>query len=53
MKERPEEIVKTTIRIPRRLSDALKHRAIDENCNFQELVERALENYLKQKGGRQ
>ena len=48
-----EEIVKTTIRLSRRLSDALKHRAIDENCNLQELVARALESYLKQKGDRQ
>lgn len=46
------EVVKTTIRLPRELSDQLKHRAIDEGCTSQELVERALRNYLKQKGGR-
>ena len=47
-----EEIVKTTLRLPRTLSDAVKHRAIDEGCSLQELVERALRAYFK-KGGRQ
>lgn len=47
-----EEIVRTTIRVPRSLWDAVRHRAIDENSDAQELVIRALQQYLKQKGGR-
>ena len=46
-------IVKATVRLPRSLWDAVRHRAIDEGCDAQEVVERALEYYLKQKGGRQ
>ena len=46
-----EEIVRTTIRVPRSLWDAVRHRAIDENSDAQELVIRALRQYLKQKGG--
>jgi predicted HicB family RNase H-like nuclease len=47
-----EEIVKTTLRLPKSLSDKVKHAAIDEGCSQQELVERALRTYFKQKGGR-
>jgi hypothetical protein len=47
-----EEIVRTTIRVPRSLWDAVRHRAIDDNSDAQELVIRALQQYLKQKGGR-
>jgi hypothetical protein len=47
-----EEIVRTTIRVPRSLWDAVRHRAIDDNSDAQELVMRALQQYLKQKGGR-
>ena len=53
--EQAEEIVKVTVRMPRSLSDALQHRAIDERCTMQALVERALKNYLnlkQPKGGR-
>lgn len=50
MKEKPEEIIKTTIRIPRQLSVALKDRVIDENCNFQELVRCGLDNYQAEGG---
>ena len=46
-------IVKATVRLPRSLWDAVRHRAIDEGCDAQEVVERALESYLRQKGGRQ
>ena len=48
-----EEIVKTTLRLPKSMSDKVKHAAIDEGCSQQELVERALRTYFKQKGGRQ
>ena len=47
-----EEIIKTTIRLPKSLSDKLKHAAIDENTTSQELVEKALRLYFKQKAGR-
>ncbi len=47
-----EEVVKTTIRVRRELWNAVLHRSIDENVGAQEIVERALEQYLKQKGGR-
>jgi hypothetical protein len=47
-----EEIVRTTIRVPRSLWDAVRHRAIDDNSDAQELVVLALQQYLKQKGGR-
>ena len=47
-----EEIVRTTIRVPRLLWDAVRHRAIDDKSDAQELVIRALQQYLKQKGGR-
>jgi|BogFormECP12_OM2_1039638.scaffolds.fasta_scaffold53180_1 predicted HicB family RNase H-like nuclease len=51
--EKPaEEIIKTTLRLPRSLSDAVRHQAINEKCKLQELVERALRSYLKQKGVR-
>jgi hypothetical protein len=42
-----EEIVKTTIRMPRGLWDKLRHRAVDENTDLQTLVARALAEYLK------
>ena len=48
-----EEIVKTTLRLPKSLSNKVKHVAIDEGCSQQELVERALKSYFKLKGGRQ
>ena len=51
-KRSAEEIVRTTIRVPRSLWDAVRHRAIDDNSDAQELVIRALQQYLKQKGGR-
>ncbi len=51
-KKQAEEIVKTTLRIPRGLAVELKHRAIDENSTMQELVSRILRTYLKSNGGR-
>jgi hypothetical protein len=50
-KESAPDVVKTTIRIRRDLWNATLHRSIDENLSQQEIVERALEAYLK-KGGR-
>jgi hypothetical protein len=52
VKSTEEEIVRTTIRVPRSLWDAVRHRAIDDKSDAQELVVRALQLYLKQKEGR-
>jgi hypothetical protein len=45
-----EEIVRTTIRMPRPLWEKLQHRAIDERKGIAELVLQACSDYLK-KGG--
>jgi predicted DNA binding CopG/RHH family protein len=47
MKSNNEEMTKTTLRVPRHLLDACKHRAIDEGRNLQDIVADALETYLK------
>jgi predicted HicB family RNase H-like nuclease len=47
-----EEIIKTTLRLPRSLSDAIKHLAIDQGITLQELTERAMTAYLKKAGRR-
>jgi len=46
------ETVKTTIRVKRELWNAILHRSIDENRSSQEIVEQALESYLKKAEGR-
>lgn len=46
-KQDPLEIVKTTIRVPQPLWDAVRRRAIDERSSAQEIIERALTDYLK------
>ena len=51
-KESAPDVVKTTIRIRRDLWTAALHRGIDESLSQQEIVERALEAYLKKEGGR-
>ena len=47
MKSNKDEMTKTTLRVPRYLLDACKHRAIDEGRNLQDIVADALETYLK------
>jgi hypothetical protein len=48
-----DRIVKTTLRLPQSLLNAAKHRGIDDGQSLQEVIVRALEQYLgKQKGGR-
>ena len=47
-----EEIVKTTIRVPKPLWDRARIRAIEENISAEALVVAALENYLSRKGSR-
>lgn len=49
MKSNKTEMTKTTLRIPRHLLDACKHRAIDEGRNLQDVVTDALEGYLRTK----
>jgi hypothetical protein len=51
MKRQPKDaaadMVKTTIRVRREIWNAVLHRSIDENTSSQQIVERALEIYLK------
>jgi predicted DNA binding CopG/RHH family protein len=47
-----EPIVKTTVRLPESLANAVKHKCIDQGLSFQEVVTKALQQYLAQKGGR-
>ena len=47
-----DAIVRTTVRLPRSLLNAAKHRGIDDGQPLQEVIIHALEQYL-QKGGRQ
>jgi predicted HicB family RNase H-like nuclease len=51
MDEKGEEIVRTTLRVPRKLWDEVRHRAIKDHLSLQDLVIRALTEYVK-KGGR-
>ena len=48
----PEPIVKTTIRVPKSLVNAAKHRAIDDSTDMNTVFIRALEHYLRTKGGK-
>lgn len=51
--KKPEpEVVKTTIRIRRDLWNAIQHCSIDEDRSVQAILELALEQYLKRRGGR-
>lgn len=45
-------IVKTTIRLPDVLLQKVKHRGIDEARSFQEIVQRALADYLRKQPAR-
>ena len=47
MAKSEKETVKTTIRLPRALWKDARVRALDEGRDFQEIVARALETYLK------
>ncbi len=40
-------ITKTTIRIDEELLKKAQHRCIDEDITFQELIDRAVQDYLK------
>ena len=45
-------IAKTTLRLPEPLLQRVKHRAIDEARSFQEIVQRALVDYLRKQPSR-
>lgn len=45
-------IVRTTIRLPEALLQRVKHRGIDEARSLQEIVERALGDYLRKQPAR-
>jgi hypothetical protein len=52
MKTKNTELVKTTLRLPKKIFQDAKIRAILEERNLQELVAEALDSYLKKKGGK-
>ena len=41
------ELQKTSLEMPRRLLDAARIRAMEQECTLQELVAEALEDYLR------
>jgi hypothetical protein len=45
-----EQVIRTTIRVPQKLWDLVRHRAIDEKISLQDLVIRALVKYVGCKG---
>jgi predicted HicB family RNase H-like nuclease len=47
MTGKEQEIVKTTLRIPRDVLDRAKIRAIQEHISLQELILKALQSYTK------
>ena len=51
-KPKDDELIRTTIRLPQSMVSAAKHRAIDEGITLQDLITRAVEQYLAKKGGR-
>ena len=51
-KPKEDELIRTTIRLPQSMVSAAKHRAIDEGITLQDLITRAVDQYLAKKGGR-
>ena len=52
MKIKKPELIKTTLRLPKKLFQEAKIRAVLEERNLQELVAEGIELYLKKKGGK-
>ena len=52
MKPKATEMVKTTLRLPKKLFQEAKIRAVMEERNLQDIVADALKSYLKKKGGK-
>ncbi len=51
-KPKEDQLVRTTVRLPQSMMTAAKHRAIDEHLTLQDVITRAIEQYLAKKGGR-
>lgn len=51
-KPKEDQLIRTTVRLPQSMMTAAKHRAIDEGLTLQDVITRALEQYLAKKGGR-
>jgi predicted DNA binding CopG/RHH family protein len=51
-KPKEDQLIRTTVRLPQSMMTAAKHRAIDEQLTLQDVITRALEQYLAKKGGR-
>ena len=47
-----EELVKVTIRLPKRMVRRAKHEAVDAGTNLQTMLTEALRRYLAEKGGK-
>jgi len=52
MKSKDKELVKTTLRIPKKIFQQAKIWAVKEERNLQDVVTEALESYLKKKEGK-
>jgi predicted DNA binding CopG/RHH family protein len=51
-KPKEDQLIRTTVRLPQSVMTAAKHRAIDEGLTLQDVITRAIEQYLAKKGGR-
>ncbi len=49
-KDKAVKMIATTIRLPRDLYKSLNHLAVDEDETVRSLIQKAIENFLKQKG---
>jgi hypothetical protein len=49
--KQPEKRIKTSVAFPEPLWKDARKRAIDEDCDLQDIVVRALREYLQRKGG--
>ncbi len=44
------QLVRTTLRLPEYLKKAAERKALEESTTFQDILNRALENYMKEEG---
>ncbi len=49
-KDKAVKMVQTTLRLPQDLYKALNHLAVDQDEPVRSLIQKAIENFLKQKG---
>jgi predicted transcriptional regulator len=52
MKTPKPEVIKTTIRVPKKIWQDVQHLAIDADVSAERIVVEALSLYLKTKGGK-